>query len=345
MGIKIGIITNNQYRVGDDMISAVEDQYAMVRYARDRGWDSCLISQHYLPDSDIVQMQQIPLLARMGGEAGHMTLGVAIHLLNLHNPVYVAETMASMDIIARGNFVMGLGLGYRQEEFDAFQVPKGSRVRRFEDSLTLIKRLWSEESVTFENEVCKLENIRMNLRPIQQPHPPIWMAANHDNAVRRAARMGDCWYINPHAKLETNKRQMALFKEERRRVGLPMPTEQPCRKEIFCAKDRRTAMEMAAPFLGEKYETYTRWGQDKVMPEDERLDLPFEELVQDRFVIGSPEDCYEQLRPYWEELGVNHFVFRIHFIGMPMGHVLYCMRMISDELLPELRKVQVPPLA
>ncbi len=199
--------------------------------------------------------------------------------------------------------------------------------------------------MTYESETCKLDNVRLNLLPVQQPHPPIWMGANHDNAVRRAARLGDCWYINPHATLETNKRQMELFKEERRLHNLPMPSEIPCRKEIFCARDRATALEMVGPYLAEKYRIYTRWGQDKVMPSDERLDLPFEELARNRFVLGSPEECYEQLRPYWEELGVTHFVFRIHFIGMPISHALHCMRMISDELLPELRKAQPRPLA
>ncbi|NIP73064.1 MAG: LLM class flavin-dependent oxidoreductase, partial [Gammaproteobacteria bacterium] len=81
------------------------------------------------------------------------------------------------------------------------------------------------------------------------------------------------------------------------------------------------------------------------MPADERLDLPFEELAEQRFVIGSPEDCYEQLRPYWEQLGVTHFVFRIHFIGMPIGHALHCMEMISSELLPALRAARPTPLA
>ncbi|MBI4081823.1 MAG: LLM class flavin-dependent oxidoreductase [Candidatus Lambdaproteobacteria bacterium] len=343
--MKIGIITNNQIPIDQDMVTAVEEQFLMVRLARDRGWDSSLISQHYLSDGTIQQMQQVPLLARMIGESGEMTTGVAIFLLNLHNPVYVAETMASLDILAKGNFVFGIGLGYRDVEFDAFRVPKGTRVRRFEEALTLVKRLWTEEAVTFENDVCKLDQVRMNLRPVQKPHPPIWMAANADNAVKRAARMADCWYINPHATLETNTRQMELFKAERRRVGLPMPKEVPCRKEIFCAKDRKTAMAMVGPFLEEKYKTYARWGQDDVMPENERLDLPFEELVKDRFVIGTPEDCYAQLRPYWEQLGVTHFIFRIHFYGMPISSALYCMRMISDELLPALRKVKATPLA
>jgi alkanesulfonate monooxygenase SsuD/methylene tetrahydromethanopterin reductase-like flavin-dependent oxidoreductase (luciferase family) len=273
-----------------------------------------------------------------------MTMGVAIFLLNLHNPVYTAETMATLDAIARGNFVLGIGLGYREVEFDAFGVPKGQRVRRFEETLDVLKRLWAGESVSYAGPGCRLENVRLNLRPLQQPHPPLWMAANHDNAVRRAARLGDCWYINPHATLSTNRRQMALYVAERRAAGLPLPAEVPCRKEIYCAPHRRTALEKVTPYLEEKYRIYSRWGQDKVMPADESLDQPFEALRQQRFVIGSPEDCYEQLRPYWEELGVTMFVFRTHFIGMPLADALASMRLIGGELLPALRKVRPRPL-
>ncbi len=336
--MKIGIILNNQQPRSADMVSAFHEQIAMVHLARDCGWDSVLISMHYLSEGDVQQLQQVPLLARLAAEAGDMTLGVAIFLLYLHNPVYTAETMATLDILCRGNFVMGLGLGYREMEFDAFAVPKGSRVRRFEEALALIKRLWTEDEVSYESDVCKLTKVRMNVRPVQKPHPPIWFAANADVAVKRAARLGDCWYINPHATLETNQRQMKLYLAERKRLRLPAPAEVPCRREIFCAKDRRTALEMVGPYLAEKYRLYWKWGQDKVMPSGDRLDLAFEELTRDRFILGSPEDCYEQLRPYWETLGVTHLVFRTHFIGMPLSHALHSMRMISRELLPELRK-------
>ena len=137
---------------------------------------------------------------------------------------------------------------------------------------------------------------------------------------------------------------MALYVAERRAAGLPLPAEVPCRKEIFCARDRRTALERVGPYLAEKYRLYALWGQEQAMPADERLDLPLEELARQRFVIGSPEDCYEQLRPCWEELGVTHFIFRTHFIGMPIGHALHSMRMIPDELLPALRRVEPRPL-
>lgn len=337
--MKIGIILNNQHHLPADMVRSLDEQMAMVRQARDTGWDAFLASMHYLYNGDVVALQQVPLLARLQAEAGEMAMGVAIFLLNLHNPVYTAETMATLDVIARGRFVMGIGLGYRGVEFDGFGVPKGQRVRRFEEYLDVIKRLWAGEAVTYDGPGCRLDGVRLNLRPVQQPHPPIWFAANHDNAVRRAARLGDCWYINPHATLATNARQMALYLAERRVTGLPLPEVVPCRKEIICAPTYEQAREIALPTLGEKYKLYARWGQGDVMPEGESLDQPFDELLKERLVIGTPEQCYEQLRPYWEQLGVNHFIFRTHFMGMPLSHAESGMRLISRELLPELRKV------
>ncbi len=172
---------------------------------------------------------------------------------------------------------------------------------------------------------------------MQKPHPPIWFAANNDAAVRRAARLGDNWFINPHATTRTISRQMEIYREELARHGKPFPRELHCAKEIFCAKDRKTALEMAGPYLAGKYRDYAKWGQDKVMPDKDSFDQPFESLLEDRFVLGSPEECFQQLRPYWENLGVNHFVFRTHWAGMPLSSALYSMRLISDELIPALR--------
>ena len=75
------------------------------------------------------------------------------------------------------------------------------------------------------------------------------------------------------------------------------------------------------------------------MPGDESFAQDFDDLVRDRFILGSPEECYEQLRPYTEELGINHLVLRTHWAGMPLPTALSSMRLISDELLPALRKL------
>ena len=103
-------------------------------------------------------------------------------------------------------------------------------------------------------------------------------------------------------------------------------------------------MELGGPYISEKYKAYAQWESDKAMPANERIDKSFEELVQDRFVIGSPEDCWNQLKPYIEELGVTHFVFRTHFLGMPAANALASMLLMSEELLPALRSAKPTPL-
>ena len=133
--MKVGIFLTNQNPVGADLVSALEEQYVMTRLARDRGWDAVATGQHYLSEGTS-QLQLIPFLARLAGEAGHMTGVAGVVLLTLHNPVEIAECVASLDVIWRGNFVFGVGLGYRDVEFDAFKVPRGQRVRRFEQSLS-----------------------------------------------------------------------------------------------------------------------------------------------------------------------------------------------------------------
>jgi alkanesulfonate monooxygenase SsuD/methylene tetrahydromethanopterin reductase-like flavin-dependent oxidoreductase (luciferase family) len=336
--MKVGLFVTNQNPPGTDLISALEEQYVMVRLARDKGWNAIGTGQHYLSEG-MSQLQLIPFLARLAAEAGEM-MGVAgIILIGLHNPVEIAECVASLDVIWRGNFVFGVGLGYRDMEFDAFNIRKGTRLRRFEECLEVVKRLWTEDEVSINTEATNLANVTLTCRPVQKPYPPIWFAANNDRAVKRAARLGDNWFINPHATLTTIKRQMSLYRDELERLGKPFPKVLPMIKEIFCAKDTKTALEMAGPYLANKYKTYASWGQDDVLPGEETFNQPFEDLLQDRFVLGSPEECYEQLRPCWEELGVSYLFFRTHWSGMPLGHALSSMRLISDELMPALRQV------
>ena len=337
--MKLGIFVTNQNPLGSDMVSALEDQYVMTRLARDRGWDAVATGQHYLSEG-MSQLQLIPFLARLAAEAGHMTGVAGVLLLGLHNPVEVAECMASLDVIWKGNFVFGVGLGYRDVEFDAFKVPKGQRVRRFEEALELVKRLWTEDKVSVDSDVCTLANVTLTCRPVQHPHPPIWIAANSDNAVRRAARLGDAWFVNPHTTMAEITRQMKLYRDELARVGKPSPSVTPLIKEIYCAKDTRTAVAMAGPYLAAKYKAYASWGQDAVLPGGDTFHQPFESLLRDRFVLGSPEECYEQLRPCWEEVGVDFLFLRTHWSGMPLGHALASMRLISDELLPALRRIK-----
>jgi alkanesulfonate monooxygenase SsuD/methylene tetrahydromethanopterin reductase-like flavin-dependent oxidoreductase (luciferase family) len=333
--VQVGLYLTNQHPPGADMVEALRGQIRLLHHARDHGWDSVWAGHHYLPTMPMTQ--PVPFLARLSAESGEMRVGLGILLLALANPVEVAETFASMDVITGGRFTLGVGLGYRDVEYDAFGVPSDERVHRFEQNLRLVEALWSGEPVSADLSWCRLDSAKLEILPVQRPRPPLWMAANNDTAVERAARMADTWIINPHATTATIARQLELFDRLRQELGRPPFAELPAIREIVCGPTRQRALELARPYLTAKYDAYREWGQDEALPEDETFDLSFERLVEERFVIGTPGDCLRELLRWRDDLGVNHFIFRPFWAGMPVETALESMELLSREVVPALR--------
>jgi alkanesulfonate monooxygenase SsuD/methylene tetrahydromethanopterin reductase-like flavin-dependent oxidoreductase (luciferase family) len=336
--LKFGVLVMAQHPSSDDGVARFDDLIEQVRLARDLGFDTILAPQHYLSQPHQM-LQPIPLLARLAAESGEMRLATCILLLPLLNPVDVAEQMATLDIISHGRLAIGVGLGYRDEEFDAFGVPRGERVKRLETNLDLVRRLLDGEAVSFESSYCRLNDQSLALRPVQRPHPPIWMGANSDAAVQRIARMADTWVINPHARLDTLVRQIhdvylpAL--EECRKTP---PVELPMMRELYVGANRNAALQEAGPWLFPKYQTYTAWGQDSAMPEGDNFSGEFEELLQDRFVLGAPEECIEEIERYREALGVTELLVRIQWPGMPQLQAMKNLELVGKTLVEHYRK-------
>ena len=117
----------------------------------------------------------------------------------------------------------------------------------------------------------RLKDAVCTIRPIQKPHPPIWIAANNDQMVRRAGRLGYAWFLNPHVTLTTLDRQMKLYREGLAETGKPMPEEIPIIKELNLAMTHEEAIEVSQPYLEGKYQAYADWGQDKVLPGQENF--------------------------------------------------------------------------
>jgi len=334
--MQFGLIIAKQHPPGVSMVDRFREHVEQVRAARDAGFDLIVMGQHYL-STPFQEVQTLPSLARLAAEAGGMRVGATVLLLPLLNPVDVAEQVATLDVICEGRFVFGVGLGYRDEEYEAFGVHAKERVARFLESLEVIKRLWTEDEVTHHGRFFHLTKARMVMKPVQKPHPPIWFAANNDGAVERAARMADAWVINPHAKLPILERQMALYRKVLEAAGKPVPAELPIIKELYVAPDRRAAIQECRPFLEAKYKAYEAGGQDKALPQGDHFAGAFEELVRDRFVIGDPDDCIRELRRHVDVLGVNSFIFRIQWPGMEQAKVLRTIRLLADRVLPALR--------
>lgn len=334
--MKFGLFLAAQYFPGDSIAQRLHELLEQVRVARDAGFDLIAAGQHYL--SDPYQMlQPIPLLARVAAEAGSMKIASTVILLPLQNPVDMAEQVATMDAICEGRFVFGVGLGYREEEYAAFGVPRAERVSRFEESLDVMKRLWTEGDIEYHGKHFDIPMTRLTLRSVQRPYPPIWIAANNDLAVQRAARLGHAWAMNPHATLNTLAVQTSLFLKTLKQFGHPDTIEKPLLRELYIHKTARMALNEAKPYIVEKYRAYAAWGQDKAMPGGERFDVPFERLVKDRFIVGGPDECIEEIHRYREHIGNTHLVIRMQWPGMPNSSVLRQIELLGKRVIPEFK--------
>jgi alkanesulfonate monooxygenase SsuD/methylene tetrahydromethanopterin reductase-like flavin-dependent oxidoreductase (luciferase family) len=281
-------------------------------------------------------MQPAIAAARLAAETGTMRVGLTIYLLPLLNPVAIAEEAASLDIVTGGRFIFGIGLGYREAEDNAFGLRPGERVTKLRDHLDVIKKLWTGQPVDFENNLCKLQGATMALRPLQQPYPPIWVAANNDRAVERAAEIGDTWVINPHATLATITRQMGLYRTALAKYGKPFPDELPLMREICVAESREAALEMARPSLEQKYKAYVSWGQQHALPSDDDMTQAFDDLLRDRFILGDPATCADEIQRCIAETGANTMIFRVTWPGMPQEGVLRGLRLLGEQVRPRI---------
>ena len=306
-----------------------------VRLARAVGFSSVWASQHYLSDP-FTYFQPLPTLGRMAAEAEGMALGTGVLLLPLHQPVDFAEQLATLDVISGGRLIVGVGLGYRDAENAALGLDPRRRVGRFVEALQVVERLWSGEPVSHRGPHFTLNDVRISMPPVQRPRPPIWLAANTDPGVVRAARLGDAWLMNPHTTGAALQRQLTLFHDTRRAAGRPAAREVPLLRECCVAPTVAEALAAGGPFLDAKYGAYRSWEQDKALPDDDQWSARFDELARDRFLLGDPGRVREEVERYRAQLGITMLIVRVQWPGMGQEAVLRTIRLLGEQVLPRL---------
>jgi probable F420-dependent oxidoreductase len=165
-------------------------------------------------------------------------LGVSVIVLPLHHPVHVAHQIATLDYLSNGRAILGAGLG-QADHYAEFQIPRERRVRRFRESVELIKRLWTETEVSFNGNVFQLDGATLALKPVQQPRPPIWFGGAHPNALRRAATLADGWMGSGSSSTAAFARNITLLKAELEKAGRD-PTTFPISKRVFLSVNERS---------------------------------------------------------------------------------------------------------
>ena len=167
------------------------------------GFDSVWLGEHH--NSPLLYPTPLLGLAAIASRTRRLGLGTAVLLLPLYHPLRVAEEAAMVDVISGGRLIFGVGVGYAPEEFAAFGVPLQERGSRMDEAVPLIKRLWSEETVTHHGTHYQVTNATVRPRPVQRPRPPLWFAGWVPPAIRRAARLGDAWLGGPSARLDAGE--------------------------------------------------------------------------------------------------------------------------------------------
>jgi alkanesulfonate monooxygenase SsuD/methylene tetrahydromethanopterin reductase-like flavin-dependent oxidoreductase (luciferase family) len=159
-----------------------------------------------------------PLCAALAERTARARIASGALPLPLHHPLRVAEDAAVLDVISGGRFELGVGLGEHVEGFDGFGIPIHERAGRFEEALALVRMAWTEPAVRFAGQHYEIAELALHPRPVQRPHPPIWIAGSAEAAVRRAARLGTGLLTDS---LDAARRFLAVWPELGRAGGEP----------------------------------------------------------------------------------------------------------------------------
>jgi alkanesulfonate monooxygenase SsuD/methylene tetrahydromethanopterin reductase-like flavin-dependent oxidoreductase (luciferase family) len=320
--MKVGLFINTQFREGFNLTECVPEMVAQVRAARDAGFASLWFPHHWLTHP--MQMLQItPVMGYVAAHAQGMTIGPNILILPPLNPVHVAEEAATLDVLTSGNYILGIGLGYRQPEFDAFGISLTERAPRFNEAIGLMRRLWTEERVSHQGRFYTINDAGIGVKPVRRGGPPLYIAAQADVSVRRAARIGDAWLIVNSSGLGKGAPLMQTYRAALKEYGRT-PMEYPITVECYVGARHATAHDECRGPLEYKYNTYASWGLE------DRTSVSFEDFARNRFIIGDKTSVKDEIARYRELLGVDHFIMRCQWPGLPQKQVLGSIRRLGE---------------
>jgi alkanesulfonate monooxygenase SsuD/methylene tetrahydromethanopterin reductase-like flavin-dependent oxidoreductase (luciferase family) len=261
-----------------------------------------------------------------------MELGM-VGILPLYHPVELAEQISTLDVICGGKFVLAAAIGWRDFQFRAFEVPQARRLSRFLEVLDVLKQLWTQERVNHQGQHFRILDVPGAGRPLQHPHPKILIAANLDPGVVRAATLADGWLISSRATLTTITRQLDLYRSALQRSGRPGHIA--AWREMYVATNRAEAIATIRPHVEWLYRDRAALGHNRALPEADRIDVPFEQVVAGRFILGSADECAAELQRY-HTAGVEEIIMRCQWPGMAAEDTRRAIERFGRDVLPRL---------
>ena len=261
-------------------------------------------------------------MSYLAAKTKDIQIGVACLVMPLRNPIYAAKQCATLDHLCDGRLLVGVGLGSKatreSSEFDVFEVPIKGRGNRTDEYIEAMKAIWTQLMASYEGKYLKFDNAEIHPKPLQKPHPPVWVGGWMDQAAVRAGRYGEGWipgWLSP----KEMARGCEILRNTAEDAGRdPAGIKIAVEKLAAIARTRDEAMTLALPTIRESSHTYER-------------DVDNIQFALDRHIIGSVDDVRRRIDEFIEA-GVQHFELKL--IYPDMDTMQKEMLLWSEEIIP-----------
>jgi alkanesulfonate monooxygenase SsuD/methylene tetrahydromethanopterin reductase-like flavin-dependent oxidoreductase (luciferase family) len=296
-----------EWRMPDERLYA--QTIEQIVFAEQLGFHSIWISEHHFLDDGYCP-SLLAMAAHVAARTTRVRIGTSVLLLPFHDPLRVAEDAATVDILSGGRLDLGIGLGYRAEEFEVFGFPRRQRPSRFEEHLAILRKAWSGEPFTHQGRYRTITKpIRVTPRPLQRPHPPIWCAASSIPAAERAARE------RLHLTIRGNRQIYDAWAYGLRAIGEDASAYQ-CvtRRSFYVCDDPERGWAEIAPYILYQTRAYDAWGSAGLSAMTD-TSAALEQRARATWFIGPPRQVAAEIRAYHERLPFTELIG----FGVPPG--------------------------
>jgi alkanesulfonate monooxygenase SsuD/methylene tetrahydromethanopterin reductase-like flavin-dependent oxidoreductase (luciferase family) len=304
-----------------------EQVLVRIRQAEALGYESFWLAEHHFHTYGLNPAPPV-LLAAAARETSRIRLGSAIAVLPFHHPIHLAEHYAMLDICSNGRLNFGVGSGYLQHEFDGFSVPPADKSARFEEVLDVVLKAWSGARFTHTGRFYQLGELQLQVVPIQQPHPPIFVGILRAESAYRVGRQGRQIMAVPYTAVEHLSDMGEVIAEFRRgyaEAGCdPAQARIPLTLHTFIARTDGDAERLARGALD-------RYVRTRLYA---RREILWDQLQERRLVaIGGPERVVSTIE-LLRRAGATDVLCLMDFGGLEHETVMQSMELFAREVVP-----------
>jgi len=314
----------------DRLYGEIFDQIA---WAEDNGFDDVWLSEHHFIEDGYLP-STLPAGAAIAARTKRIRIALGMLLMPFHNPVRLAEDIAVVDAISGGRFELGVGVGYKVEEFEGFNVPFSERGARTNEALGIIRRLLDGETVTFKGKFFEFKNVKLTPEPIQK-HLPIWIGGFTPPALRRAARYGDGFTAAEASRQVYDDYLAALSKQGKPTTDVRFAAG--C-TWLICSNDPDKTFNEAADHIIYQNNNYMEWGEKAGLISNPVYFRDRAHLRESgRFKVVEPDTCIKLIREYVEKVPMTHYYSWTLPPGLPPRWARPHLELFASKVIPALR--------